>query len=41
MGARYQEMGETLTALKSKIEVNRDTTETEIFNELLQEVQRQ
>jgi hypothetical protein len=40
MGARYQEMGETLTALKSKIDDNRDTTEKEIRNELLQEVQK-
>jgi hypothetical protein len=40
MGERYKEMGETLAELKVKIVANRDKTEHEIRNELLQEVQK-
>ncbi len=39
MGEIYQQVGQTLHALKSKIQENRTTTEEEIRNELLQEVQ--
>lgn len=40
MGERYKEMGETLAQLKVKVDENRDKTEQEIRNELLQEVQK-
>jgi hypothetical protein len=40
MGEMYRQMGETLAALKSKIEESRESTEREIRSELLQEVQK-
>eukprot|EP00934_Nitzschia_sp_Nitz4_P007084 Nitzschia sp. Nitz4//scaffold212_size37733//27005//28699//NITZ4_007738-RA/size37733-augustus-gene-0.11-mRNA-1//1//CDS//3329542037//7074//frame0 len=39
MGKIYEEMGETLAELKSKVDTSRTTTEEEIRNELLMEVQ--
>jgi hypothetical protein len=40
MGKNYEQMGETLAELKSKVEENRESTEREIRSELLKEVQQ-